>query len=217
MTEVPGLSWPGSRRRTNLGQTTEAGDLLVRLRAGDPAARGSLIVLAQRRFAALAHVMLRRYPHVRRWEETDDLLQAALIRLHRSLAEVQPEDVPHFDNLAAVQIRRELIDLARAYQGPEGIGAHHHTDNNPPDDRFAQVPEGSGRPESLEEWAAFHEAVERLPSNEREVMELIWYRGLTHAQAAETLGVATKTVQRRWASARLMVRDALHGERPEVE
>jgi hypothetical protein len=27
--------------------------------------------------------------------------------------------------------------------------------------------------------------------------------------------VATKTVQRRWASARLLIRDALHGEPPQ--
>ena len=69
-----------------MGQTTEAQDLLDRLRAGDGSARDSLIALAQARFVALARAMLRRYPHVRRWEQTDDLLQAALMRLHRSLA-----------------------------------------------------------------------------------------------------------------------------------
>jgi RNA polymerase sigma-70 factor (ECF subfamily) len=37
---------------------------------------------------------------------------------------------------------------------------------------------------------------------------------MTHTQAAEALGVATKTVQRRWASARLMIRDALGGDGP---
>ena len=108
---------------------------------------------------ALARAMLRRYPHVRRWEETDDLLQAALMRLHRSLAEVQPEGVPHFDNLAAAQIRRELIDLARSYHGPEGLGANHHTDGTDPGGRLAQVAERragpsrwrSGRP-STRRW-----------------------------------------------------------------
>ena len=53
-----------------------------------------------------------------------------------------------------------------------------------------------------------------LPESERQVMDLLWYRGLTHAQAAEALGVTTKTVQRRWASARILIRDALHGESP---
>jgi RNA polymerase sigma-70 factor (ECF subfamily) len=197
-----------------MGQDTEARDLLDRLRAGDGSARDPLIALAQARFVALARAMLRRYPHVRRWERTDDLLRAALVRLHRSLAEVRPEGVRHFDNLAAAQIRRELIDLARRHHGPEGLGANHHTDGADPGSRLAQVSDGSGRPESMEEWAAFHEAVDRLPEEERRVMDLLWYRGLTHARAADALGVATKTVQRRWASARLMIRDALGGERP---
>ena len=197
-----------------MGQDTEARELLDRLRDGDGSARDRLIALAQGRFVALARAMLRRYPHVRRWEQTDDLLQAALVRLHRSLARVHPDDVRHFDNLAAAQIRRELIDLARRYHGPEGLGVHHHTDAAGPDGRLAQIAEPSGRPESLEKWAAFHEAVERLPEEEQQIMDLLWYRGLTHALAAETLGVATKTVQRRWASARLMIRDALDGESP---
>jgi RNA polymerase sigma factor (sigma-70 family) len=205
---------PGGWKGEIVGQDTEARELLDRLRDGDGSARDRLIALAQGRFVALARAMLRRYPHVRRWEQTDDLLQAALVRLHRSLARVHPDGVRHFDNLAAAQIRRELIDLARRYHGPEGLGAHHHTDAAGPDGRLAQIVEPSGRPESLEEWAAFHEAVGRLPEEEQQIMDLLWYRGLTHAQAAEALGVATKTVQRRWASARLMIRDALGGESP---
>jgi RNA polymerase sigma factor (sigma-70 family) len=206
--------WGGTMGERAMGQDTEARELLERLRDGDGSARDRLIVLAQGRFVALARAMLRRHPHVGRWEQTDDLLQAALLRLHRSLAEVRPEGVPHFDNLAAAQIRRELIDLARRHHGPEGLGANHHTDGTDPGGRLAQVADGPGRPESLEEWAAFHEAVERLPDEEGRVMDLLWYRGLTHAQAAEALGVSTKTIQRRWASARLMIRDALGGESP---
>jgi RNA polymerase sigma-70 factor (ECF subfamily) len=198
-------------------QTEEADDLLGRHRAGDASAREGLIRLAQGRFAALARAMLRRHPHVRRWEQTDDLLNAALARLHRSLADVRPETVRHFDNLAATQIRRELIDLARSYYGFEGLGLNHHTDGTDPGARLAQVGDGSRPPETLEGWMAFHEAVERLPEDEREVFGLLWYRGMTHAQAAEALGVATKTVQRRWASARLHLLDALDGERPPRE
>jgi RNA polymerase sigma-70 factor (ECF subfamily) len=197
-----------------MAQTREAQDLLERHRAGDPSARDGLIGLAQGRFVALARAMLRRYTHVRRWEETDDLLQAALMRLHRSLAQVQPGSVRHFDNLAAAQIRRELIDLARSHFGPEGLGARHHTDATDPAGRLAAVADETGKPGSLEGWAAFHEAVDRLPEPEREVVNLLWYDNLTHAQAAEALGVTTKTVQRRWASARLLIRDALHGESP---
>jgi RNA polymerase sigma factor (sigma-70 family) len=197
-----------------MARTGEARDLLDRLRAGDGSARDRLIELAQGRFVALARAMLRRYPQVRRWEQTDDLLQAALWRLHRSLAGVRPEDVRHFDNLAAAQIRRELVDLARHYRGPEGLGAHHHTDGAGPAERLEGVAAAAGPPETLDDWAAFHEAVGGLPEDERRVVELLWYAGLTHAQAADALGVAAKTVQRRWAWARLMIRDALGGEGP---
>lgn len=198
-----------------MGRTAEAGGLLERLRQGDGAARDRLVALAQERFVRLARTMLRRYPQVARWEQTDDLLQAALFRLYRSLAEVQPEGVAHFDRLAAVQIRRELIDLARRYSGPEGEGANHHTDGSDPRERLAQL-EGeaaaSDRPETLEDWTAFHEAVGRLPEPERHVVELVWYRGLSQAEASAVLGVAPKTVQRRWASARLLIREALQPE-----
>lgn len=195
-----------------MNQTDEADDLLARHRAGDASAGDGLIRLAQLRFTELARSMLRRYPHLRRWEQTDDLLNAALTRLHRTLKGVRPESVRHFDNLAATHIRRELIDLARSYYGPEGLGANHHTDGTDPGVRLAQVGDRSGRPETLEGWTAFHEAVERLPEEEREVFDLLWYQGMTHSQAAKSLGVATKTVQRRWASARLLLQDALDGQ-----
>ncbi len=200
-----------------MDQTDEAADLLERHRAGDASAGEGLIRLAQARFAALARSMLRRHRHLRRWEETDDLLNAALARLHRSLASVRPESVLHFDNLAATQIRRELIDLARSHHGPEGHGANHHTDGTDPGGRLARLGDGSGPPGTLEGWAAFHEAVGRLPEEEREVFDLLWYRGMTHARAAEALGVATKTVQRRWASARLRLLDALDCDHPGAE
>jgi RNA polymerase sigma-70 factor (ECF subfamily) len=191
--------------------------MLDRHRAGDEAARDQLIKLAQGRFVVLARTMLRRHPHVRRWEETDDLLQAALLRLHRSLAQVRPESLRHFDNLAATRIRRALIDLARSYHGPEGLGANHHTDGNDPGGRLAGIADGGDRPDTLEDWLTFHETVDRLAEEERQVVDLLWYKGMTHSQAAEALGVSTKTIQRRWASARLMIQDSLRSERPDGE
>jgi RNA polymerase sigma-70 factor (ECF subfamily) len=53
-----------------------------------------------------------------------------------------------------------------------------------------------------------------LPEEEREVFELIWYQGLTHADAAGLLGVSTKTVQRGWQAACVKRHEALGGELP---
>jgi RNA polymerase sigma-70 factor (ECF subfamily) len=41
------------------------------------------------------------------------------------------------------------------------------------------------------------EAIDHLPDEEREVFGLVRVQGLTHAEAAEVMGVSTKTVQRR--------------------
>ena len=63
--------------------------------AGDEAARGKLISGASDQLRRLAHDMLRG-DRLRRWEETDDVLQHVLIDLDRDLAEIRPETVRRF-------------------------------------------------------------------------------------------------------------------------
>jgi RNA polymerase sigma-70 factor (ECF subfamily) len=108
---------------------------LIRLQAGDLAARDALLDAAGERLRQLARRMLQGYPRVHRWEETDDVLQNALLRLYRTLKDVPPPSVTDFLRLAALNIRRELLDLAKHYYGPHGIGAHHASvgpDQDPP-------------------------------------------------------------------------------------
>ena len=47
--------------------------------------------------------------------------------LGQALEKVELTDARHFLRLAAVQIRREMIDMARHYHGPHGMAAHHVT------------------------------------------------------------------------------------------
>src|SRR5262249_45858146 len=96
-----------------------------RLKRGDDSARHQLIQSACERLTRLTRKMFRNYPRVRRWEETADVAQNALVRLSRALTQVTPPTVRDFFRLAAVQIRRELLDLARYYYGPQGLGANH--------------------------------------------------------------------------------------------
>lgn len=185
---------------------------------GDAAAWGELLVHACERLRRLARKMLRGYPDLRRWEMTDDLLQNALMRLHRTLAEVRPQSVRHFFNLATVQIRRELLDLADHHFGPEGDGAKHHTDGqgaaDDGDGVLQKEADGAEEPSTLDGWTDFHTRIEALPEHEREVVGLLWYEGLSQEEAAAVLGVSVRTVKRRWASARLLVVQALDGQRP---
>jgi RNA polymerase sigma factor (sigma-70 family) len=57
--------------------------------------------------------------------------------------------------------------------------------------------------------------VERLPDEEREIFDLLWYQGLSQAEAAALLHVSERTIKRRWQAARLKLHEALQGASPE--
>jgi RNA polymerase sigma-70 factor (ECF subfamily) len=145
--------------------------------------------------------MLRRYPAVRDRADTGDVLQGSLVRLLPTLRRIQPESMRHFFNLAAVHVRRELRDLARHFRslkfGPPDAGDRTA-------DRAAAslgTAEAPTEDDDIELWCRFHEAVEQLPDDEREVVGLMFYHGWKQAQIAEVLGVHERTVRRRWHSA----------------
>jgi RNA polymerase sigma-70 factor (ECF subfamily) len=198
------------------GETTR---LLRQFRSGDAQARDDLLRRARERLSRHTRHMLRGFPGVRRWEQTDDVLQNSLIRLDRALSAVTPESPRHFWNLAALQITRELRDLADHYQGPHGHGANYHTDGGRGEaDGCVRSrrhdPDAEAEPGSLAEWTRFHEQILALPEEEREVFGLIWYNGLSQKEAAVVLDTSVRTVKRRWLSARVLLARALYGERP---
>jgi len=191
---------------------------LNRLRSGEQAARDDLIRAASDRLLVHTRQMLRRYRGVKRWEQTDDVCQNALIRLYRALEQVVPETPLDFFKLASTQIRRELIDLARHHYGPMGGGANHASTG--PDDAnrspmaFVAGVGSDDDPQRIAQWTDFHTQADLLPADERDVFDLIWYQGLLQDQASEVLGVSTRTVKTRWRSARLILFEKLGGSLP---
>jgi RNA polymerase sigma-70 factor (ECF subfamily) len=197
---------------------------LDQLRQGDTSrgdeVRAAILAHAGQRLEQLARRMLRKFPHVGRWEQTGDVLQNAMLRLHRALDTVQPESPQRFYGLAATQIRRELIDLARHHFGPEGEAAHHHTDaiatgDGPPEGLLAHASDTTGEPATLIAWAEFHEQVEALPEALREVFNLLWYEGMNQRDAGAILNVSERTIKNRWRDAKILLRERLAGESPE--
>jgi len=189
---------------------------LARCRTGDGEARAELITHASERLRALtARMLAHSYSRLARWEDADDVFQNAALRLCRALAEVTPATPRDFLRLAALQIRRELLDLARHYFGPQGPGAHHHSvapgssGATPP----GEAPQSTYDPSRLAEWTDFHAAAEALPDDQREVVDLLWYQGLSQDEAATLLAVDVRTVQRRWLRARLKLHARLRDEK----
>jgi RNA polymerase sigma-70 factor (ECF subfamily) len=190
------------------GVSTHVRHCLDRHRAGDAAARDELLARAADRLWQLARQLLRAdFPRLRRWEETDDVFQNAAWRLYRALADVAPPDSLAFYRLAALQIRRELLDLARRHYGPHGPAAHHTSV------RTADPAADTHDPDRLADWTEFHRQVEALPDAERAVADLLWYQRLPQEEAAALLGVDVRTVQRRWQRVRVLAHRWLSGAR----
>lgn len=178
-----------------------------------------VLSLAYDRLLRMTAKMKSEFPAVGRWEQTEDVLQNAAVRLHKALTEVPISDVRHFYRLAALNIRRELIDLCRHHLGPQGRGGNHQTAARPVAGAGTALPpplyereELTQEPARLAEWAEFHERVETLSTEDRELFDLLWYNDLSMAEAAEVLDLSTRQVRRKWRAVRLRLHEALGEE-----
>jgi len=161
--------------------------------------------------------ILRNNPRLCRWIQAEDVAQNILIRMYRCIKDENLEifDQQHFIRLMSTQLRREVIDLYRKHFGPYGMGTHLKTDphaiaiNSATEYRRVPTSATYNGPESDEEWSEFHEKVDQLPAELKQVFELIWYSGFTEVQASEILEVSERTVRRRWRDARIQVQQRL--------
>jgi RNA polymerase sigma-70 factor (ECF subfamily) len=193
--------------------TTQLRRWVERIRAGDLSARDELLRVTLDRLERLARKMLRRYPSVKRWVETGDVLQSAVLRLLRALREVDPTSERDFFGLAAEQMRRELLDLARHYrvQRVQQLRFAADAEGSSSGVNLPDPPTEVDEQDELEKWCSFHEGVVRLPAVEREIVGLIFYHGWTQSEVAEHLHMSIRSVQRHWSAAMLKLHQRLNG------
>jgi len=188
--------------------THEMHGWLDRLQQGDPQALDRLLTRVSARLDRLSRKMMKRFPRIGRWVDAEDVLQNATLRLIRALKSVRPGSMREFYALASTQIRRELLDVTKSLYGPQGDGANHATrgpDETPIVENAARLPDEA----DVESWCRFHEEVDKLALEEREVIGLIFYHGWKQEQVAELFGVNVRTVQRWWQSALANLRAVL--------
>jgi RNA polymerase sigma factor (TIGR02999 family) len=197
-------------------QTKQLEQLLERMRNGDSAARNELVGLAYERLRLLARKMFHHdFPRLGNLHETDSILHQAVLRLFRALQEVQPPSVHDFLTFSAAQIRRVLQDMARQ-QDRRGRKMDEWNASGPALAAHQDLEDTTLDPSQLAQWSEFHQKVRELPDEEREVVDLYWYQGLTQAETARILGIHEKAVSRRWIRARLKLSEWLPDERPIV-
>jgi RNA polymerase sigma factor (TIGR02999 family) len=186
-------------------RTSQIQALLERSRNGDSASRTELLELAYERLRLLARKMFHEdFPRLGNLHETDSILHEAVLRLIRALQEVQLPSVQDFLIFSAAQIRRVLLDMARSQARRDRAAG-----NCGPSMTHAEASDQSGEPSQLAQWGEFHDKVRELPDDERNVVDLYWYQGLTQSETARILGIHEKMVSRRWLRARLKLSEWL--------
>jgi RNA polymerase sigma factor (sigma-70 family) len=180
--------------------------IIDRMRTGDEEARWELIDRAYERLRQLSAVILRRsFPRLKRAPalvDTTDVANESAYRLYQALAEIQPSTARDFFRLAAQKIRWLLLDLAKQVDR----GGHENFDDGGRAVEGHDDSSTAGPPLML---TALYRHIDLLPENERDVLDLLYFHGLTQVEAADHLGVTERTVRRHWTAARAGLYKAL--------
>lgn len=199
---LPSVDWNSSRCSTSV----HVQELLLLSYQGNAHAREELFIRSLERLRTMARQMFYEFPKLLTLEQTDDILNKAVLRLHRSLDEVKPSNARDFFGLASVQMRRVLADLARYYS----VRSVKYQLNTPPKSHLPG-------PLDLQEWSEFHEAIDRMSAYDQELFDFLFYQGLSIVESAELLGEHPKTLRRHWREARVRLSQLLDGKFPSLE
>jgi RNA polymerase sigma factor (sigma-70 family) len=174
----------------------------------EPIVRDLLGRAAQRLHLLCAALLHRSYPRLTQPPvnlHATEMLSAVIERMLKALREARPGTVRQFFHIAGQHMRWELNDVARRLD--QGAGSTQLREE------FVAPPEDSGStigPNALR----MLEAIENLPTEEREVFDLIRIHGMTQPETAELLGVSVRTVQRRLSSSIVLLTEVLADLRP---
>lgn len=175
-------------------------DLLDSLQRGEDtqAVKDQLISLAYMRLQQLAHRMLYSYDRQKLDEETNGLVAEAYLRLNRSLEDLKPETVRQFFGLAALQMRRHLLDKLRAIHGRGEVQRPKVTSLTPGTTDGSAIEMGIANFGGPTNWTTIDvlESLDKLDEKQRECLVMQHWYGFTHQEIASLMGVSTKTVQR---------------------
>lgn len=193
-------------------------DLLDRLQRGEnvQAVKDQLISLAYLRLQQLAHRMLYTYDRQKLDEETNGLVAEAYLRLNRSLDDLKPETVRQFFGLAALQMRRRLLDKLRAIYGRGELKRPKIRSLTPDSTDGLAFQVGIVDATNAFDGTAIDvlESLDKLDERQRECLVLQHWYGLTHQEIANLMGVSTKTVQRMTNLAFIQLNEILKSYNP---
>jgi RNA polymerase sigma-70 factor (ECF subfamily) len=131
----------------------------------------------------------------------EDAVQETFAAVWRSARTYKPERGAGAPWLYAVA-RNAIVDRSRGRSEPPGEPSDLPSSEPGPDERAEA---------SYTSWRV-HRALEDLPMNERDVIELAYYGGLSQSEVADFLGIPLGTVKTRTRAGLSRLADLLEGE-----
>jgi RNA polymerase sigma-70 factor, ECF subfamily len=191
---APARPEPVPARPVEAGATD--GVLLQRIADGDARAFETLYQRFARPVLGLALRLLRDRGRA------EDAVQETFAAIWRSAGSYRPERGPGAPWLYAVA-RNAIVDRARARRDT--------TFADPPDQASPDAGPGERAESSYVSWRV-HRAVQELPANEREVLELAYWGNLSQSEISAFLGIPLGTVKTRTRTGLGRLADLLDGE-----
>ncbi|QDU82773.1 RNA polymerase sigma factor [Polystyrenella longa] len=186
---------------TKISQTTQ---FLQALSQGDQAASEKLLPIVYEELRRLASYFLKN-ERVGHTLQPTDLVHEAYLKLVNQ-DKVEWEGRSHFIAIAARQMRRILVDYARARATHKRGGDLERI----PLDRAIVF--SHDKPEDILSLEDMLLKLERLDERQAELVELRFYGGLTVEQAAKHLGISKRTAELEWKMIRAWFRKELKKE-----
>jgi RNA polymerase sigma-70 factor (ECF subfamily) len=201
-----------SRASTSTGTTAASSAhleaCLARLPCDREGAINELTALVYGRFRMLTgRILSQQFPDLQ--GQTDDVWHEALLKLRTALRNesVVPATAKELSGLAARHIRFALYDMVQRFR--QGRTCMPLADDSGSAVPGLELEQSTFDPEILAAWSEFHKSIECLAPDLRDVIDLLFYDGLSQQEAAQILDVPVTTVQGRWRSAK--VRLAMSG------
>jgi RNA polymerase sigma factor (TIGR02999 family) len=168
--------------------------LLSAIDQGDPHAAEQLLPLVYDELRRLATQKLAQEKPGQTLEATA-LVHEAYVRLVAGAAAVHGNGRGHFFAAAAEAMRRILVDQAR----------RKHTQKHGGGRQRVEMPEDAAAADRSDDLLALDEALDRLERHDADAVRLVklrYFAGLSHQEAADTLGLSRGAADRLWALAR---------------